>query len=365
MDLTPLANNLSVIIPHFGSYTLLRNCLDSLQFTSVENIIVVEDGCYDPTIQEDYPDVQFERLKTNSGFAVACNHGLERVQTPFVAILNNDVQVTPKWHLPILEVLESHPDIAVCQPKIKSAQNPQLFDYAGGGGGFLDQYGYPFCRGRIFDVIENDRGQYDNPCDIFWASGAAFVARTEDVRRAGGFDPIFFAYMEEIDLCWRLQALGKRIVFVPESEVYHEGSASWASMPLRKAYLLHRNNLLLLLKNYSRRDLLAILWTRILLELGSTAFFLVRGEVRRSAAILRALAWNLAHYRELKERYHGRVGGPSYKLSRRQDLACLYRSSIALQHFLGGVNHFDELDWEIPTLASSEGHQPDDDLASG
>ncbi len=364
VELTPLTTNLSVIVPHFGSYTLLRSCLNSLHPTFIQNIIVVEDGCHDSRIREEYPDVQFEHLETNSGFAVTCNYGLEKVETPFVAILNNDVQVTVEWHIPLLEVLSRNPDVAICQPKIKSTHDPRRFDYAGGAGGFIDQYGYPFCRGRIFDALEVDRGQYDSPSEIFWASGAAFVARTEDIQKAGAFDPDFFAYMEEIDLCWRLQALGKRIVYVPQSVVYHEGSASWASMPERKAYLLHRNNLLMLRRNYSRRDLRATLWIRLLLELASAAFFLAGGEKRRAKAVLQALTWNLTHFADLKERDRGERGRNLGTVARREDLSCIYRGSIAVRHFLGGIQEFSDLGWQVPPSSSQETADPEYHLDS-
>jgi hypothetical protein len=358
-------SDFTAVIPHYGSYALLRSCLSSLLKGSIEKIVVVEDGCYDDAIRKDFPRIQFEHLRSNVGFAAACNRGLELTETPYVGLLNNDVQVTTEWHLPLLDVLRRNPDVAICQPKIMSARDPNRFDYAGGAGGFIDQYGYPFCRGRIFDVLEVDRGQYDTPSELFWASGAAFVGRTEDIRRAGAFNPDFFAYMEEIDLCWRLHNLGKRILYVPESVVYHEGSATWASMPERKAYLLHRNNLLMLRRNYSRHDLRSTLWIRLLLEVASAAFFLMGGERPRARAILRALAWNLTHFSDQKER--GRGEGARYPgtMARREDLSCIYRGSIAVRHFLGGVREFSDLGWEAPASSSREAAQPEYHLDSG
>jgi len=333
-------NDLTVVIPHFGSYDLLRRCLTELSPGRLATV-VVEDGCYDKGIRDEFSDVRFVTLSRNSGFAAACNRGLAEVDTACVAFLNNDAFVTANWQVPLLKTLERDEGIAVCQPKLLSARNAGYFDYAGAAGGLIDRYGYPFCRGRIFDQIERDVGQYDTPREIFWAGGAAFVARTGDIREVGGFDESLFAFHEELDLCWRLRAGGKKIVFVPESRVFHVGSATWDSMAVRRAYLLHRNSIIVLVKNCPRSELALVLGARYFLELASVGYFFLAGQPDRAAAVLRALAWNIRRFRAMLRQYHsGREQPVPHDMSR-----FVYPKSIAIARFLRGVNRFSELKW--------------------
>jgi len=333
-------DDLTVVIPHYGSYDLLRRCLADLSQSRVPTI-VVEDGCYEKAIRDDFPDVKFVTLSRNSGFAAACNRGLAEVDTACVAFLNNDVFVTANWQTPLLEALARDEGVAVCQPKLLSAKNAGYFDYAGAAGGLMDRYAYPFCRGRIFDEIERDVGQYDSPREIFWASGAAFVARTSDVRGVGGFDEHLFAFHEELDLCWRLRSQGKKIVSVPQSRVFHVGSATWDTMAFRRAYLLHRNGIIVLVKNCPRSQLGLLLGGRYFLELASAGYFFVGGQPNRAAAVLLALAWNFVHFRATLRKYHG-IGGQDVQL----DLPpFVYPKSIAIAHFLGRINRFSQLKW--------------------
>src|SRR6266540_853099 len=270
-------NDLTVVIPHFGSYDLLRQCLNTLSPSRLATV-VVEDGCYDKGIRDEFPDVSFVTLSRNSG---------------------------------------------------------------GAAGGLIDRYGYPFCRGRIFDEIERDVGQYDTPREIFWAGGAAFVARTGDIREAGGFDESLFAFHEELDLCWRLRASGKKIVFVPESRVFHVGSATWDSMAVRRAYLLHRNGIIVLVKNCPRSELVLVVGARYMLEIASAGYFFLAGRPDRAAAVLLALAWNIRRFRAMLRRYHRAEEQPVP-----QDLSpFIYPKSIAIARFLRGVNRFSELKW--------------------
>ena len=333
-------DDLTVVIPHFGSYDLLRRCLRELSPSHLATI-VVEDGCYEKKIRDDFPTVRFVTLSRNSGFAAACNRGLAAVDTACVAFLNNDVFVTPNWQTPLLDALARDEDVAICQPKLLSAKNAGYFDYAGAAGGLIDRYGYPFCRGRIFDEIERDVGQYDSPREIFWAGGAAFVARTEDIRAVAGFDETLFAFHEELDLCWRLRARGKKIVFVPDSRIFHVGSATWDSMAVRRAYLLHRNSIIVLLKNCPRSDLGLVLGARYFLELASAAYFFVGGHPDRAAAVLRALVWNLWRSPATLRRY--RSSGEQHVV---HDLSpFVYPKSIAMARFLGKVTRFSDLKW--------------------
>jgi hypothetical protein len=203
-------------------------------------------------------------------------------------LLNSDVEVTDGWLLPLRQYLDAHPDVAAVQPKLLSQRQKTHFEYAGACGGYIDRYGYPFCRGRIFSTVEADHGQYDAPAPIFWASGAALCIRLADYREAGGLDARFFAHMEEIDLCWRLRSLGRKIVCVPASTVYHVGGATLKKENPRKTYLNFRNNLLMLYKNLPEAELSRVLFVRGLLDRLAVLQFLLKGDKPSARAVLQA-----------------------------------------------------------------------------
>ena len=291
-------DDLTVVIPHYGSYDLLRRCLADLSQSRVPTI-VVEDGCYEKAIRDDFPDVKFVTLSRNSGFAAACNRGLAEVDTACVAFLNNDVFVTANWQTPLLEALARDEGVAVCQPKLLSAKNAGYFDYAGAAGGLMDRYAYPFCRGRIFDEIERDVGQYDSPREIFWASGAAFVARTRDVRGVGGFDEHLFAFHEELDLCWRLRLRRLKVGFASDVFVRHAFSASLGALSVGKVYYSHRNYLRAMLRNYSMPTLIWALpaygmWSLVKI----VGALVVERSLALAAGVVRALGWNALMLRD-------------------------------------------------------------------
>jgi GT2 family glycosyltransferase len=227
-------------------------------------------------------------LEKNYGFADGYNRALAQVEAEYFLLLNSDVEVTQGWLAPMLEYMDSHPDVAACQPKLLSYKNKKEFEYAGACGGFIDKYGYPYCRGRIFDTVEEDKGQYDSVAELFWATGAALMIRAEDYRAAGGLDGTFFAHMEEIDLCWRLRSRGRGIVCIPQSCVYHVGGATLNKSNPRKTYLNFRNNLLMLYKNLPENELRHVMFVRALLDYVAAFKSLLSGDAAGCRAVLQA-----------------------------------------------------------------------------
>jgi GT2 family glycosyltransferase len=221
------------------------------------------------------------------------------IETPIAVLLNSDVEVTPHWLDEPLRVLAEYPDVAGVQPKIRSWKRRTHFEYAGACGGFIDRYGYPFCRGRILNLVEEDRGQYDRPAEIFWASGACFFIRTEVYRREGGLDAVFFAHQEEIDLCWRLRSRGYRLLCTPQSVVYHMGGATLEVGNPRKTFLNFRNNLLMIYKNMPARALPRVMRVRRWLDCLAAGRFLLTGHFAAAWAVFRARR----AFRQLKRTY--------------------------------------------------------------
>ena len=239
-------------------------------------------------MREEFPAVELICLEKNWGFAQGYNLALEKVEAEYFILLNSDVEVTQGWIEPMLAVLDGNPDVAACQPKLLDYKRKTHFEYAGAAGGFIDRYGYPYCRGRIFDTVEEDKGQYDSVCDIFWATGAALMVRAGDYRSAGGLDGRFFAHMEEIDLCWRLRSRGRRILCVPQSTVYHVGGATLNYNNPRKTFLNFRNNLLMLHKNLPQKEYRAVMAARCLLDYVAAAKFLLTGDAANCKAVVEA-----------------------------------------------------------------------------
>jgi GT2 family glycosyltransferase len=239
-------------------------------------------------LQANFPNVRLILLDKNYGFAEGYNRALQQVEAEYVVLLNSDVEVTPHWLEPLVEYMDAHPEVAACQPKIRSERNKEYFEYAGAAGGYLDKYGYPFCRGRIFDVVEKDEGQYDTVSSVFWATGAALLIRLKDYWEAGGLDGRFFAHMEEIDLCWRLRSRGRGIVCIPQSVVYHVGAATLKKENPRKTFLNFRNNLLMLYKNLPEKELKKVMFVRGLLDWVATFVFLLKGDGKNARAVWQA-----------------------------------------------------------------------------
>ena len=286
----------SIVVPHYRGPIIL-DCLKSV-YDNTEGsfeLIVVDDGG-DGSVEEAkerFPEIKLILNPGNLGFAASCNRGMEVARGRYFVLLNNDVEVSPGWLRALVEFAESHPSAGACQPKIISFSDRRRFDYAGAAGGLMDMLGYPYCLGRVFHTLEEDEGQYDSPRRIFWASGTALFLRREAVEDVGGLDEGFFMHMEEIDLCWRLHRAGWEVWSVPEAVVYHR--SGW-SLPqsFRKMYLNHRNNLVLLLKNYDVPSLLSLFPLRVLLEV-LTVLRAPFGEPGRSLAALLGMLWVGSH----------------------------------------------------------------------
>lgn len=282
----------SVVILNWNGAEMLRRFLPGvMRYSDGEGVevCVADNASTDASrevLKEEFPEVRLIELAENYGFAEGYNQALQQVDAEYVVLLNSDVEVTPHWLEPMVGYMDAHPEVAACQPKIRSERNKEYFEYAGASGGYIDVYGYPFCRGRIFDVVEKDEGQYDSVVPVFWATGAALFIRLKDYRKAGGLDGRFFAHMEEIDLCWRLRSRGRGLVCVPQSVVYHVGAATLKKENPRKVFLNFRNNLLMLYKNLPEKELKKVMFVRGVLDGVAALAFLLKGEKGAARAVL-------------------------------------------------------------------------------
>ena len=282
----------AVLVLNWNGRTLLQQFLPSwLAHTpDYADLIIVDNGSTDDSVsflQEHYRDVHLLAFEENLGFAGGYNRAIEELDYQTVILLNSDVELTSGWLDQPMQLLNSSPEIAAVQPTLRAQRSPKDFEYAGAAGGFIDRLGYPFCRGRIFDTIEEDRGQYADSVDLFWASGACLIIRRAVYREVGGLDTLFFAHQEEIDLCWSLNARGWRIVSAPQSIVYHVGGASLSADSPRKVFLNFRNNLLMIYKNLPAPTLHRVLFARMILDLVAMLVYLLRLRPGQAASVLK------------------------------------------------------------------------------
>ncbi|MDX9769303.1 MAG: glycosyltransferase family 2 protein [Tenuifilaceae bacterium] len=299
-------------------------------------IIVADNGSTDGSVQwvkQSFETVRLIELDKNYGFTGGYNRALKQVTTDYYILLNSDIAVPQNWLVPMANFMEDTPNAAACMPKLLNHGKPSEFEYAGAAGGFLDMFGYPFCRGRILNVVEEDRGQYDTIREIFWATGACLMVRATEYWNAGGLDDDFFAHMEEIDLCWRLKRQGYSIWCVPQSVVYHVGGGTLASNSPRKVYFNHRNNLSMLLKNLSRVSLVPVLLFRLVLDGMSAVGYLATGKPKFVISVLRA---HLHFYKSCPRIIKKRRAFKNPKIS-------LYRYSILFQFFVMMRRKYSEL----------------------
>jgi GT2 family glycosyltransferase len=295
----------AVVILNWNGIEYLKKFLPSVVANTdpvLAEIIVADNGSKDNSVEwlsQNWPRVRIISLDRNYGFAEGYNMALREIKSPYFLLLNSDVEVTPGWLEPLAEILDSDATVAACMPKIKSYVNRPYFEYAGAAGGFIDKYGYPFCRGRIISHIEEDHGQYDDSMDIFWASGACMLVRSELYFTSGGLDPFFFAHMEEIDLCWRIKNMGWRIRFCHQSEVFHLGGGTLPKSNHKKTYLNFRNNLILIIKNTPDDDLVRICIIRLFLDVIAAFYFLMKMDPGETFAVIRAYFSLLRHCRTI------------------------------------------------------------------
>ena len=304
-------------------------------------VVVADNASADGSVafvKENYPQVELIELERNYGFAGGYNRALAQVEADYYLLLNSDVAPADGWMEAMVVALNKYPDAAVFAPKLRSYREPHLFEYAGAAGGFIDKYGFPFCRGRLFNVIETDEGQYDSESDIFWASGAAFLVKASLYHEAGGLDEDFFAHMEEIDLCWRLKNRGYRIVYDPESIVYHVGGATLHQSHPQKTFLNFRNNLSLLCKNLPPQKMFIRMFQRMVLDGIAALKFLFSFEFGFFWAVLRA---HLSFYHHLPLLMKKRRELKTHKQVTQH--AEMYQGSIVYDFYLKGIREFSQL----------------------
>ena len=284
----------AIVILNWNGKGMLQRFLPSvLQYSNPDDatVYVADNGSTDGSVgmlHREFPDIRVIGFDRNYGFAEGYNKALERVKEEYVVLLNSDVEVSEAWLEPLITYMDAHPEVAACQPKVRSWHDKGRFEYAGASGGFLDIYGYPFCRGRIMHVVEKDNGQYDTIAPVFWATGAALFIRLDDYLHNGGLDGRFFAHMEEIDLCWRLRARGRGVVCVPQSVVYHVGGATLKKESSGKTFLNFRNNLVMLYKNLPEKDLARVMRVRMFLDNLAALFFFLKGQFSNAGAVFKA-----------------------------------------------------------------------------
>jgi len=336
----------AIVILNWNGKDLLEKYLPFLlkyTDTTIADIVIADNHSTDGSIEflkTNYPNLSLIILPENYGFAEGYNKALAQVEAEYYVLLNSDVEVTENWLAPLTDFLDKNADTACVQPKILAERNKEYFEYAGACGGFIDKYGYPFCRGRIFATVENDEQQYNNPLQIFWATGACMVIRSKDFKDAGGFDGTFFAHMEEIDLCWRLNARGRKIYCIPQSVVYHVGGATLSKESPRKTFLNFRNNMLMLYKNLGYENFKRLFYTRISLDYLAASQMILTGSFQNAKAVIQARR----EFKKIRK---------NYKQTRKENLVrqtiknidTIYPKSLLWQYYIKGKKRFDQLNW--------------------
>jgi len=336
----------SIIIPHWNGIDVIMECLDSLNEASYPNleIIVVDNDSTDDSVNhilKKFPNVIIFENEQNEGYAGGCNRGSEIAKGKYFLFLNNDTIHEPNWIESLVQLLEKNTNIAAVQPKILNYYQKNLFDYAGGAGGMMDFLVFPFVRGRIFNEQEIDTGQYNSKQEIFWSSGTAFLVRKTIFQEAGKFDELFFAHMEEIDLCWRFNLMRYEVWSEPSSVVYHKNAVSLPMYTEEKYYLNHRNSLIMLLTNYSLPLAIYVLPIRWALDVIAIIYSILRGDWAHIKGIAKAHAWIVFHPRKL---YQKRVRLKAIrKVKDRNILKKIYHGSIVFAHYILKKNRYSEL----------------------
>lgn len=328
--------NIAIVILNWNGKKLLEQFLPSvLAFSEGATIYVADNASSDTSIQfvrKNFPEIIIIQNEKNGGYAKGYNDALPSVDEAVFCLLNSDVEVTKNWLAPIESEFELNPKTAIIQPKILDFNQKTHFEYAGAAGGFIDKYGYPFCRGRIFNTLEKDNGQYDDSLPIFWASGACFFIRKAVFNKLNGFDEDFFAHQEEIDLCWRAFNVGYQTKYIPESVVYHVGGATLDGLHPQKTYLNFRNSLCMLVKNLPKGKLIPVIFSRLVLDGIAAIQFLVNLQFKHFAAILKA------HFH-----FYARFIKMYKKRGQTQQKQYFQQKSIVFSYFLKGKKTYTEL----------------------
>ena len=328
---------IAIVILNWNGEELLKCFLPSVtQYSGDAEIYVADNASTDGSVaflKANYPSLRIIQNSSNGGFAKGYNDALKFIDADVFCLLNSDVEVTENWLAPIRKAFQELPDAAIIQPKILDLKRKDHFEYAGAAGGFIDSLGYPFCRGRIFQALEKDEGQYNDTCEIFWATGACMFIKRETFNRLGGFDEDYFAHQEEVDLCWRAKNNGYKVYYVGTSWVYHLGGSTLSNMNPKKTYLNFRNSLFSITKNLPRGRALLIIWARLLLDGIAALRFILQFKFNHCLAILRA---HLSFYRQFR------------KMNRKREKANFVlkyytTKSIVWSHFVHHVKKFNVL----------------------
>lgn len=340
---TPLVN---IIIITTNQFSFIGECISSVLSANYKNvhIYLVDNN----SKKEDYmvfynkykhlKQLDFFRLKENRGFAGSCNYAIKKIKSGYIVLLNDDTIVSHNWLDPIIKYMEENKEVGACQPKIKAMRDKSYFEYAGAAGGFMDVYGYPFCRGRIFFTLEKDKKQYDDMINVVWTSGNCLVTRVDVIKKVGLLDEIFFIYGEEADLCWRMHYLGYRLVYIPKSVVYHYGSGTMGVKTPSKIFLHHRNGLILLLKNYNSYEIMRYLPFRVLLDFVAFLYYLLANRLPLNAlAVIRAYISLMTLLPAVLERR--KKAAFKTKISDNSTYP-LYRRSIIVDYFIHGKKKY-------------------------
>ncbi len=334
----------AVVILNWNGIEYLKMFLDKVINLTINDetiLYVADNGSTDGSadwISSSHRDVKIIRLGKNHGFAGGYNLALDQIDAQYFVLLNSDIEVTEGWLKPLISHLDNNPDVASCQPKILSYHKRDHFEYAGAAGGFIDKYGYPLCRGRILTYIEKDTGQYDTSADIFWSTGACMAVRADAWKKCKGFDPDFFAHMEEIDLCWRFHKAGYRVSCIPHSAVYHVGGGALPYDSPFKTYLNFRNSLFLLYKNLPDKSHIRILFIRRVLDGIAAVFFLLKGQFRSVRSVWKA---HIDFYRNLDQLREKRK--IVKELCTKKEAGMILNKSIVFEFYIKRTRTFREL----------------------
>ena len=330
----------AVVILNYNGKKFLEQFLPNVIANCDPNlaeIVVADNASTDESVafmRERFPEIRLIENGSNGGFATGYNLALRQIEAQYYVLLNSDIEVAPHWIEPVIEMMDKDPQIAACQPKILSYYHKEHFEYAGASGGFIDKYGYPFCRGRVFQNLEKDEHQYDTPMEVFWATGACMFVRADLYHQLGGLDDSFFAHMEEIDLCWRLKNAGFKVYCCPQSWVFHIGGGTLPKNSPRKTYLNFRNNLSLLVKNLPKHRVHRIILYRIFLDWVAAFKFLIEGCPKDFRMVFKA-HWDF--YKRLKELREKR------RCSEHKLVSCICRKNIVFESIVRGKKKFSEL----------------------
>jgi hypothetical protein len=339
---------LSIIIPHFNNYSIIDECLKSLEKTSYKNkeIIVVDNFSSDNSynlIKNNFKNIKIVRTEKNLGYSGGCNFGIKYSKGEYILFLNNDTIHKPNFIEPLIKYLEKNKDVSSVQPKIINFNNKDYFDYAGASGGFLDYLVYPFCRGRIFNTIEMDQSQYNNKIQVFWTSGTAFITRKKIFDLTNGFDEKLFCHMEEIDYCWKNYIMGYKNYVIPESVVFHKGGQTLANDSAYKKYLNHRNSMILLLTNFQLKRSVLFFLLRVILEIISSLFELVKLKPLKFIYHYKALFFLIFNFNYIISR---RKFIKKIRKKTDQELfnqKIIYNNSIVKKYFIQNKKYFSDI----------------------